>query len=95
MMQHLVEMLDEEAKDIMASFNAERYYYYGVLLSSVHVTSPNFNDKKDFFIEVVLCTGQTFENLNKNKQARKIYEYVLTLDSNNYMAKAALRRLAN
>lgn len=46
MMQHLVEMLDEEAKDIMASFNAERYYYYGVLLSSVHVTSPNFNDKK-------------------------------------------------
>lgn len=95
MMQHLVEMLDEEAKDIMASFNAERYYYYGVLLSSVHVTSPNFNDKKDFFIEVALCAGQTFENLNKNKQARKIYEYVLTLDSNNYMAKAALRRLAN
>ena len=38
-------------------------------------------------------TGQTFENLNKNKQARKIYEYVLTLDSNNYMAKAALRRV--
>ena len=89
----LSEKLDKSVKEIVAGLNGCRYYYYGIPVSSATRYIYKFEENLEFIMNLCLCIGSTFENLNNKGKAKETYELMLKLDPNNTFAKLAIRRL--